>query len=378
VGVTQPATEWDFAEGSTLSFFSEYLTLENPNSSAVPLTLHYVTNTGLTPTKTITLPANSRTTVQVFSGAPADGSCTISAGSTADCGIGSGFSGVSVKLVSQGLPIIAERPFYVNGHDFGSGPIHDGHDAFGANGPAMQWNFAEGTTLPGFNEYLTLQNANAMASTVDLHYYNQLGAQATKMVTLPAQTRTTIQVFSGAFSDSSCAVVNGAGVGCGVGPGIDGVAVQVNVRPGNPPIVVERPLYMVHDFGTGPVAGAEDVVGATQLAQQFGFAWASTQPGDNDFLTIENPNPVPATITIRYFGPTGPIGTAFSFAMGAHLRKTINIGDPTTLGGVGPGQAKVGIILSASQPVQVEKPTYSSNALTYGATDTGGYSPNSF
>jgi hypothetical protein len=283
-----------------------------------------------------------------------------------------------VQAIAQnGKQIVAERPFYVNGFSFGSGAIRDGHVAFGANAPAMQWNFAEGTTLPGFNEYLTLQNANATPSTIQIHYYDQLGAQATKTVTLPADARTTIQVFSGTFSDGTCTVVDGTGVGCGVGPGIAGVAVQITVIPGSPPIVVERPLYMVRDFGTGAVAGAEDVVGATQLAQAFGFAWASTQTGDNDFLTIENPGTVAGTISIRYFGVNGPIGGAVPVSIAAHARKTINLSDPAA-GGVGAGQGQVGIILTTTQPIVVEKPTYSSNPATYGATDTAGYSPNSF
>src|SRR5947208_12859794 len=46
VGATQQATEWDFAEGSTLSAFSEYLTLQNPNGSAVPASLTYMTDGG--------------------------------------------------------------------------------------------------------------------------------------------------------------------------------------------------------------------------------------------------------------------------------------------------------------------------------------------
>ena len=64
--------------------------------------------------------------------------------------------------------------------------------------------------------------------------------------------------------------------------------------------------------------------------------------------------------------------------MAAHLRQTVKIWDPATLGGAGPGQPQIGIILAASEPVQVEKPTYSSNALTYGATDSSGYSPDGF
>ena len=376
VGVTHGSSEWNFAEGSTLGFFSEYLTLQNPNNAPVLVDLHYFTNTNVSSLKTVALPPTSRTTIPVFVGSAAPNSAC---DPNASCGIGPGYAGVSVQAIAQNAkPIVAERPFYVNGFSFGSGAIRDGHVAFGANAPAMQWNFAEGTTLPGFNEYLTLQNANPTASTVDLHYYNQLGAQATKTVALPPNARTTIEVFRGTFTDGSCAVVNGAGVGCGVGPGIDGVAVQVTVHPGSPPIVVERPLYMVRDFGTGPVAGAEVVVGATTLAQQFGFAWASTQPGDNDYLTIENPGTMPATITISYYGPVGPIGPAITVSMGAHLRKTVSLSDPAALGGAGPGRPQIGIIVSATQPVLVEKPTYSSNPATYGATDTAGYSPNSF
>src|SRR5205807_9260080 len=107
--------------------------------------------------------------------------------------------------------------------------------------------------------------------------------------------------------------------------------------------------------------GAEVVVGATTLAQQFGFAWASTQPGDNDYLTIENPGTMPATITISYYGPAGPIGPAITVSMGAHLRKTISLSDPSALGGAGPGRPQIGIIVSATPLVLVEKPTYSSN-----------------
>src|SRR5436305_13512827 len=71
VGTTRPANEWDFAEGSTFSAFSEYLTLQNPNGTPAQVTLNYVTDSGAHPTRTLTLPPTSRTTVPVFSGNPA-------------------------------------------------------------------------------------------------------------------------------------------------------------------------------------------------------------------------------------------------------------------------------------------------------------------
>ncbi len=376
VGVTQPRIEWDFAEGSTLPEFSEYLTLENPNGVEAPVTLNYVTNTENAATKSMTLPAGSRTTVEVFSGSLTSG-CSVINGMGVGCGVGRSFEGVSVQVLSQGPPIIAERPFYVNGFSFGSGAIRDGHDAFGANGRQMQWNFAEGTTLGGFNEYLTLQNTDPInPSIVDINYFNQDGIKVTKTLGLPQKSRTTIEVFNGSFTTGTCSVVNGRGVNCGVGPGIQGVSAQVVVHAGSPPIVVERPMYMIYGNQNGPgrVAGATDVVGATQLATSFDFAWGSTLPGDDDYLTIGNPTPNPATLTITYYGAKGPITQAHTVSVGSHFRATVHLWDPPA-SGAGPGQAVVGIIITSTQPVQIEKPTYSSNAATYGATDTAAYSP---
>jgi hypothetical protein len=43
--------------------------------------------------------------------------------------------------------------------------------------------------------------------------------------------------------------------------------------------------------------------------------------------------------------------------------------------GVGPDQHPVSVTVTSDLPVLIEKPTYSSNASTYGATDTAGYTP---
>ena len=60
--------------------------------------------------------------------------------------------------------------------------------------------------------------------------------------------------------------------------------------------------------GSGAVAGAHDVVGASNLATVFGFAFASTVAGCNDYLTIQNPNGVIANVTIEYETPAGKTG----------------------------------------------------------------------
>ena len=353
VGVTQPALEWDFAEGSTLSQFSEYLTLQNPNGVAVTATLNYVTDqTGVHPTKTVALPANSRTTIPVFTG---NSSATANCDPGSTCGIGRSYAGVSVQVLA-GSPIIAERPFYVNGFSFGAGTIRDGHVAFGANGAARQWNFAEGTTLGGFNEYLTLQNPGLVAANVSLRYMDTNGTVTNRSLVVGAQTRATVEVFDPAL---------------GVGPGAPGVSVQVNA---DQPIVAERPMYMVFNFGAGVVAGAHDVVGATALATTYGFAAASTLAGDNDYLTIQNPNAATAHLTLTYDTANGAITR--SVTVNPNSRHTVQVFDSTE--GAGPGDSPLGIVVSSDQPVLVEKPTYSANASTYGATDTLGFATSAF
>ena len=354
VGATQPATEWDFAEGSTLGAYSEYLTLQNPGTSATAVSLNYFTDSGQHPVKHLTLAANSRTTIEGMSGDLTDNSsCTPGAGGT--CGVGPGIGGVSVQVLAGG-PIVAERPFYVNGFNFGSGTIRDGHDAFGANGPATQWNFAEGTTLSGFNEYLTIENPNLAPAATTLRYADNNGGVTVKSLTVNAQSRVTVPVF---------------GTALGVGQGVGGVSVQVTASL---PIVAERPMYMVHDFGTGVVAGATVAVGATELGYIYGFAAASTVSGENDYLTILNPGLTQADVLVSYYTASGMVGQLIPVAPSS--RQTALVFSGT--GGVGPGVASVGIVVWSDQPVLVEKPTYSSNSATYGATDAPGLNASSF
>ncbi len=412
VGVNSPALQWNFAEGSTLSVFSEYLTLQNPSPFDAQVSLNYITDTGATVTKSLVVAAGSRTTVEVFNGSLTASSACKPNGVGANCGVGRGIGGVSVQVVSTpycilfnpftgqcsyfaAMPIIAERPMYVNGFGFSfpSGTIADGDVAFGANAAANDWKFAEGTTLPGFREYLTLQNSNAAAATVGLTYVLSTGVTPpVKTLTIPANTRVTVEVWNGDTSTGTCHT--GAARNCGVGSGIGGVSVNVH---SDQPIVAERPIYIMQDFGTGTVAGAHDVVGALGLGQQFGFSAGSTFAGENDYLTIQNPQTSAANITVTYYGWYCPtfciIGTGWfqatkTLVVPANSRQTVEIASgtradvtgcvPNGMGancGVGPGISPLGVTVTADRPVLVERPTYNSTAGAYGATDTLGFQP---
>jgi hypothetical protein len=136
------------------------------------------------------------------------------------------------------------------------------------------------------------------------------------------------------------------------------------------PVVVERPLYAVHDFGGGTVRGATDALGATSLGTVFGFANASTMSGDWDFLTFQNPGSVAASVKVSYYDTTAVIQQSLTVPAGS--RQTLQL---FTAGqGPGIGDPLVGTVITSDQPILVEKPDYSTNG-TGGAADAMGYQP---
>lgn len=111
VGEVGPANHslYNFAEGFATSTFSEFLTLENPNSVAETVTISMYASG---PLKTLTqpVPAHSRATVNINSVVPAG-------------------SAVSVSVQAQSGTIVAERPMY-----FIMGSSPGGTDVIGFTG----------------------------------------------------------------------------------------------------------------------------------------------------------------------------------------------------------------------------------------------------
>ena len=216
MGAASLSKSYYFAEGTTRPGFEEYLTLQNPSSAAIQVDATYLLGNGQGSaiTRSCLVGARSRLTVFV----PGE--------------IGWGKE-VSVKL-SSSSEFLAERPMYFSYGGAWSG----GSCVIGAPGPALDWFFAEGCTLPGFQEYICLQNPGDYASTVELTYLTQeQGKLGPKPLVLPAHSRVTVLVNEDA------------------GPGLQ-LSCQVHVVSG-PRVVAERPIYF--DFGGRD--GGHDVVG---------------------------------------------------------------------------------------------------------------------
>lgn len=213
-GSDRAATGWYFAEGTTRSNFNEWLCLLNPGGQDAEVNLRYLTFDRGVIEKSRTVPANSRVTVNVNEDAGAE-------------------TDLSIEVESS-RPVVAERPMYFQYLRDGAqgGPWGGGHNTVGARYTAYDWEFAEGTTRPGFHTYLCVSNPNAREVEVTVLYItNQDGAMETKTekVTVAANSRHTITVNE--------VVGEGKDVSFKVSSGV--------------PVVVERPMYFSNGGHTG-------------------------------------------------------------------------------------------------------------------------------
>ncbi len=170
IGVTDPATDYYLAEGSTAWGFTTYVLVQNPNPADAQVTLTYMTPGGKFAQPPLTVPANSRRTVRVNDALP----------------------GVDVSTrVWSNLPVIAERAMY---WDAGLGEAC--HDSIGASAPASQWWLPDGQSGHGFERtfetWTLVQNPNDVPVKVRLTYLNNSGTgNKTFTDTVPANSRRT-------------------------------------------------------------------------------------------------------------------------------------------------------------------------------------------
>ncbi len=329
------ATTWYFAEGYTGPGFDEYLTIQNPNGTDAQVTITYYLAIGGPVVRTLTAPAQARTTVAVH-----------------DSSLGVGRDqAVSARVESTNeVGIIAERPMYFT---YGPG-ITGGHNVLGTTAPRRAWYFAEGYTGAGFDEYLTIQNPNPTAGTATITYYLQAGTgPIVRTVPLPASSRTTVQVHSAPSAS------NPGGLGR-TAPGVGhSTKIETDVDT-----VVERPMYFAY---AGGVTGGHNVLGAAAPRTDWLFAEGYTGAGFDEYLTIMNPNPSNAHVRLTYYlSQGGPV--VKEVTVPANARTTIAVHDSGL--GVGRGQAVSARVESTNEvSIVVERPMY----FTYGNGITGGH-----
>ncbi len=221
IGATSPSANWYFAEGTCRPGFEPYLCIQNPGDETASILITYMKGNNTTQTQTASVPANSRSTIEVSS--------VLNTGDDAA-------HDFSMYIACTDGRIVCERPTYFDYKGWTGG-----HDVVGETTPGPIYYFAEGTTRPGFDTYLTIQNPGDTAVNVNVSYMMGDGRTAAQNVTVSAQSRATLHPV----------------VVLGVGDDIaHDFSATVSCDPGHQ-IIVERPMYFNYLGWTG----GHDVVG---------------------------------------------------------------------------------------------------------------------
>ena len=308
-----PPAQWKshfyFAEGYTGDNFQEYACLENPNTTAAPAWVTCTYADGTSKMQYFSLNPTSRLTVDInqLAGAGKE---------------------LSMRIVSTSANVVAERPMY---YDY-LGKWSGGHDVIGATAPAQDWYFAEGTTLPGFDEYVTVLNPQTAAAHLTFRYMVEGAGETDRTATVNASSRATFKA-------------------------VDQVGANKNVSlcvHSDVPIVAERPMYFTYaGLGDHGWTGGHDVAGASAPVREASFAEGTTRSGFEEWLCVQNP----ATSAIKvdatyYMGPGQGAPLKKTYSVPARERLTVSVNRE-----VGPDK-DVSVKLTSAGGFVAERPMY--------------------
>jgi len=312
MGAEAPASTWYFAEGYTGPGFEEWICVLNPGSEMTYLTLRFQTQEE--GEKTLSgwgVAPHSRISLKVNDLLGPDYQCSLALEAT--------------------RPVVAERSMYFHHnmpqefvmqswdseHFTGAIPYNPetgGHCVIGATSLSNTFYFAEGTTRPGFDEYLTIQNPGTEPITVDALYQFAPGQDGDieKSYVVEPGRRHTVDVASDLIS-------------------IDN---DISVHLSSDSLfLAERPMYfeyydwaMPMTFWLSGWTGGSCVIGATSTAREWFFAEGYTGAGFQEWLTLYNPGDADAVVEITYYTQeegTLPVRTA-TVPAGTRLNLRVN------------------------------------------------------
>jgi len=314
---------WYFAEGHTEDNFQEFLCLFNPQESQAAVIIKYLFADGTSQMQQVALAPESRATLDVNS--------TVGPGRD-----------VSV-IVQADLAVGVERPIYFDYLGAWSG----GSDVHGATGPSVNWNFAEGYTGAGFDQYVCVLNGQSRPAAIMFDFQTQEnGPVGLAGYIVPANSRATFRVndlLGGAYQNS--------------------LQLKSTV-----PVIAERSVYFNYTGREGDLnwSGGHTVVGAPVLANQYLFAEGTTRSGFDEYLTLQNPSFSRIQVN-AVFEPApdqgGPVTRVFTVDAGK--RQTIFVRD------IVGADKDVSIKVSSSAAFLAERVIYF-DYRGYGADWTGG------
>ncbi len=168
--------------------------------------------------------------------------------------------------------------------------------------------FAEGSCRPGFDPYITIQNAGGASANVKITYMRGDGTTTDQTLAVAAHARSTVTVKQtlGEANDDA-----------------HDFSCKVECTNGQT-IIAERPMYFNYKPGVLNWNDGSDVVGALAPTTAFYFAEGSCRPGLDPYLTIQNPGGAASDVKITYMRGDGTT-TEQTLTVGAHARSTVTV-----------------------------------------------------
>lgn len=313
-GVRKTARTWYLAEGFTAPGFDTWILLLNPGGKKTVAKIKYYVDGRVIDGGKVKLPPRSRRSVHVNNRLANRSFAT---------------------KVRAKRRIVVDRSIYFN-----SDGRDGGFSSAGIKKPALSWYFANGYTGPQSDTWLLLFNPGKRIAHTAITYIASSGEIVEKPVDIPARSRQSIHVNDEtADSNVSMRVLSDAN------------------------IVAERTVY----FTRNGISGANSSAGAIEPKKKWYFADGSTKAGAEEFLTVQNPNEAPATISIDYITTSGTKSSAQK-VIPAGGRQTINVRDAAE-GGSGKNS---GVRLKANLPVVTERSIYLNTSMFKGGSDSLG------
>ncbi len=359
LGATKLATDFYFADVSTLAQYHSYITILNPPGGLTAnITVTYYLGGTTVGTDTLAVPTGIRGTI-----------------------IPKNFNARASAWVHSDQPVVVERPTYFNNLSYGHAQNVSGSaTVVGAPAPANDWRFSEGYIGGQFQENLVLANfGNTTANaTVVLEYDN--GSTLTNIYPITPQNSITLDV--------NFATNNPGGAGtCSPNPCklSQSVSAEITTNTGTN-IIAEREMFFhFYHFDrtlnqTTTAMGGTDVIGqyGTATTHSYSFSEGYTFKGYDEWLTIQNPTNSLEQVWVTLINGKG---TALSFPIPviAHSRYTVNINEIVVLRMFYPGDGTAGYQVSMTvqtidrSPFVAERPMYWNVNGTEGGDDILGY-----
>jgi len=311
--VTQPV--WYLAEGTTAWGFSAYITIENPNATAVTADITYMTPTGSTAGPSVNLPPQSQTTVDPNVTVPNQDFSTR----------------VSCR---EGRTIAVDRTMTWTGPGAAS---PEAHNSIGVTSPDSAWYLPEGSSEWGFECWLLIQNPNPVEATCQVTYMIEGAAAQTLEKKVPANSRRTYNMETDIGKhDSSIRVTS------------------------DYPVIPERAMYRNNR------REGHDSIGTIRTATDYYLAEGATAWGFTNYVLVQNPNDTPTDVTITYMTPVGPVPQP-TFTMPANSRETIRVDDIPAV-----SNTDLSTQVHGSQPIIAERAMYWDNGTGEACHDSIG------